>query len=118
MENHPAPDQPATEAHAGTPHYGEFGHPVAAAHPAAAVPTARRVYVGGYVDPAGEHGGCPAPETDPTQQRGHADQNQDTAAIMAAHGKDEAVERAAFALDDPRYAGGDVYDLDDEQTSL
>ena len=38
--------------------------------------------------------------------------------IEAAQGKDEDVERAAYAADDPRYAGGDVYDLKNEQTSL
>jgi hypothetical protein len=70
------------------------------------------------MDPEGTHGGCETGPYEPSQQRGHVEQNQDTAAIEAAQGKDEDVERAAYAADDPRYAGGDVYDLKNEQTSL
>ncbi len=44
-------------------------------------------------------------QADSAKQVGRVQQNQNTAAILA---DDE--ERAAYALDDPRYAGGDVYD--------
>ena len=126
MQNHPAPDaeqptpetaQPAADsAHAGTPHYGTFGDP--ATVPATPEHHPNRQYVGGYMDPEGTHGGCETGPYDPAQQRGHADQNQATDAVLAAQGKDEDVERAAFAEDDPRYAGGDKFDLKDEQTGF
>jgi hypothetical protein len=48
-------------------------------------------------------------QADSAKQVGRVQQNQNTAAILAAHGADDE-ERAAYALDDPRYAGGDVYD--------
>ena len=67
---------------------------------------------------ATEHSCMTEAIADPSQQRGHVEQNQNTAAISAAHGGDDAEERAAYALDDPRYAGGDAYDLKDEQASL
>ena len=53
---------------------------------------------------------------DPKLQRGHVEQNQHSEAIAAAEGGSDAEERAAYALDDLRYAGGDVFDLKDEQT--
>jgi hypothetical protein len=125
MQNQPAPDadqpileieKPADSAPAGTPHYGTFGDP--ANVPATPEHHPNRPYVGGYMDPKGTHGGCITGPYDPSQQRGHADQNQAPEAVLAAQGQDEDVERAAYALDDPRYAGGDVYDPKNEQTSL
>ena len=121
------PPQPAEAAHAGTPHYGDFGHP--------ADPNAPRVYHESTYDGSNdnpdefsafrgkhaaqtEHYCMTEAQADPAKQRGHVEQNQDTAAIEAAHGQDDDVERAAYAADDPRYAGGDVYDLKNEQTSL
>jgi len=38
---------------------------------------------------------------DPALQSGHVEQNQNTAAIIAAQGGDEAEGRVAYALDDP-----------------
>ncbi len=116
-DSQPTPaEQPADAAHAGTPHYGTFGDP--ANVPVTPEHHPNRPYVGGYMDPEGTHGGCETGPYDPSQQRGHAEQNQATAAIEAAQGKDEDVERAAYAADDPRYAGGDVYDLQNEQTGF
>ena len=74
--------------------------------------------MGGYVDPTGEHGGCPTLPTNPDEQRGHVMPNQAPAAVRAAQGADEEVARAAYALDDPRYAGGDPYASADEQTGF
>ncbi|MDO7887745.1 hypothetical protein [Hymenobacter cheonanensis] len=128
MSQHPEnPATPAAEAHAGTPHYGDFGHP--------ADPHAPRTYRATSYDGSNdnpdefsafrgkhaantEHYCMSDAQADPAQQVGHVEQNQATAAIIAAHGADDDVERAAYALDDPRYAGGDVYDLKNEQTSL
>ncbi|TGD76937.1 hypothetical protein [Hymenobacter wooponensis] len=133
MENTPQPAptdaQPAAEpaAHDGTPHYGDFGHP--------ADPTAPRHYQaltndGSNDNPdefsefrgknasATEQYCLPGAIADPNLQRGHVEQNQHPEAIAAAEGGSDAEERAAYALDDPRYAGGDVFDLKDEQTGF
>ncbi|WP_022821615.1 hypothetical protein [Hymenobacter norwichensis] len=133
MENTPQPAptdaQPAAEpaAHDGTPHYGDFGHP--------ADPTAPRHYQAPTNDcsndnpdefsefrgknaSATEQYCLPGAIADPNLQRGHVEQNQHPEAIAAAEGGSDAEERAAYALDDPRYAGGDVFDLKDEQTGF
>ena len=56
-DSQPTPaEQPADAAHAGTPHYGTFGDP--ANVPATPEHHPNRQYVGGYMDPAGTHGGC------------------------------------------------------------
>ena len=133
MENTPQPTptnaQPADEqaAHDGTPQYGDFGHP--------ADPNAPRHYQaptndGSNDNPdefselrgphaaATEHYCMTEAIADPNLQRGHVEQNQHPEAIAAAEGGSAAEERAAYALDDPRYAGGDVFDLKDQQTGL
>lgn len=79
----PAAAAPA-DTHGGTPHYGTFGQPKAAA--ARPLPQAPGDYCGLDAD-------LPATAS-------------------------EATRRAAYARQDPRYAGGDVYDLPNEQTSL
>ena len=43
---------------------------------------------------------------------------EDAIATRIAQADTEAQRRAAYAVDDPRYAGGDIYDLKNEQTSL
>ena len=47
-------------------------------------------------------------------------QNLDTAGVITAQQNDvtEAQLRASYAHDDPRYAGGDAFDLQNEQTGL
>ncbi|GAB2849344.1 hypothetical protein [Hymenobacter ruber] len=76
----PAANEPATHAHAGTPHYAAFGDETAKPTPA---------------DPARE-----------------------AAAELIAKGGPETKLHAAYAAEDPRYAGGDVFDLNNEQTGL
>lgn len=101
MENTPQPTptnaQPADEqaAHDGTPQYGDFGHP--------ADPNAPRHYqaptndvtndnpdesgeLHGRHGAATEHYSMSEAIADPNLQRGHVEQNQDTAAIIAAKG--------------------------------
>ncbi|MEJ7662512.1 MAG: hypothetical protein WKG07_24575 [Hymenobacter sp.] len=46
-----------------------------------------------------------AEQTDPAQQKGHVEQNQNPAAVRAAQTEDNDVQRTAWADDDPRYAG-------------
>ena len=100
----PAAAAVVLKAHEGTPRYGDYGHPGSGGEPAAASPL-----------PEDEMFQLPP---DPSPQRGHAEQNQNPAAVRAAHNGTEAAMRASYALDDPRYAGGDPYDLAHEQTTL
>lgn len=100
--------QPTDAAHAGTPHYGTFGDP--ANVPATPEHHPARQYVGGYMDPDGTHGGCETGPYDPSEQRGHAEQNQATEAVRATQGQDDDVTNEAFCEDDLRNAGGQPFD--------
>ncbi len=51
---------------------------------------------------------------DPADQVGHVEQNQDPAAVRAAQGEDNETQRAAWAKDDPRWAGGGTHNTRDE----
>lgn len=133
MEDTPQPilahAQPADEqaAHDGTPQYGDFGHPAAAGAPRHYLASTNE---GSNDNPdefsefrgkhaaATEHYCMTEAIADPRQQRGHIEQNQAIEAVRAAEGGTPGEQKAAYALDDPRYAGGDVFDLEDEQTSL
>ena len=54
---------------------------------------------------------------DPADQPGHVEQNQDPAAVRAAQHADSDVQRAAWAADDPRYAGGGTHNTREESSS-
>lgn len=114
MEHTPQPTpsnpQPADEqaAHDGTSQYGDFGHP--------ADPHAPRHYQALTNDGSNDN-----PDEFSEFRGKHAAATEHYCmpeAIAAAEGGSDAEERAAYALDDPRYAGGDVFDLKDEQTGL
>lgn len=107
------PNEPATEAEAGTPNYGDFGKPTAQAAGADA--------------PVGRSGSNDNPDEfseirdkDKAQahpdnlkdQPGYVEQNQDTQAVRAAHDADTDEQRAAWTKDDPRYAGGGTNNAD------
>lgn len=101
------PNEPATQAEAGTPAYGDFGKaPVAAASPAAGRGR------DGSNDNPDEFSEIRDPEdaadapANPADQRGHVIQNQDPTAVRAAQHADTDEQRAAWSDDDPRYAGG------------
>ena len=116
---HLNPNEPATQAEAGTPAYGNFGKadetepaaPLASNDGSndnpdefsefrkpAAQPTASQNP--GY-QPNGE------PDTpNPGPQRGHAQQNQDPSLVKDAKDADNDAQRTAWADDDRRYAGG------------
>lgn len=72
--------EPATQAHAGTPHFGTFGHE--------------------------------------TPEQAPPDPARAAAAALIAEGGPEIKLHAAYAVEDSRYAGGDVFDLQNEQTGL
>lgn len=123
MENTPQPTptnaQPTDEqaAHDGTPQYGNFGHPADSKAPRHSQdPT--NDGSNDNPDEFSELRDKADTDADAGQQNSPVEQNQDTAAIIAAHGGGDAEERAAYALDDPRYAGGDVYDLKNQPNSL
>ena len=50
----------------------------------------------------------------PADQPGHVEQNQDPAAVRAAQHADTDEQRAAWAKDDPRYAGGGTHNTREE----
>ena len=141
MNNDPRPEYQADNAaqaqpnsqdpavHNNAPNYGSFGTAEGAAQ-AAAQRNASAQNDGSNDNPdefsefrgknasATEQYCLPGAIADPNLQRGHVEQNQHPEAIAAAEGGSDAEERAAYALDDPRYAGGDVFDLKDEQTGF
>lgn len=119
---HLNPNDPATQATAGTPAYGNFGKPgdkeAAAAATAAGVSTSASRNDGSHDNPdefsefnkpdqhvAAQPNGEPE-STNAGPQRGHVTQNQDPAAVRNAQHADTDVQRAAWSEDDPRYAGG------------
>lgn len=113
---HLTPNEPATEAEAGTPQYGSFGKP-------ADVRPIKEINSGAndgsndnpdeFSDFRKQSAEVPAapdgePETPKNAgpQRGHVTQNQNPGAVRNAQDTDSDVQRAAWSEDDPRYAGG------------
>ena len=113
-----------------SPNYGDFGGVNAAqvaANRAAGQPT------NGGVAPAGRSGSNDNPDEfsefddrekdaqkapdNPADQPGHVEQNQDPAAVRAAQNEDNDEQRAAWAKDDPRYAGGGTHNTHEESAS-
>ncbi|MGI4741582.1 MAG: hypothetical protein ACRYG7_40965 [Janthinobacterium lividum] len=103
---HLNPNDPAHEASAGTPSYGDFGKPENAV---SQQPTAGR---DGSNDNPDEFSELRKPEdahqapANPADQRGHVTQNQDPHAVRAVQNAETDEQRAAWSDDDPRYAGG------------
>ncbi|GAA4496511.1 hypothetical protein GCM10023172_09960 [Hymenobacter ginsengisoli] len=118
QDAHLNPNEPARDAEAGTPAYGNFGKPgdKEAASAPAATSTSRND--GSHDNPdefsefnkpdqhvAAQPNGEPE-STSTGPQRGHVTQNQDPAAVRDAQHADTDAQRAAWSDDDPRYAGG------------
>lgn len=121
---HLNPNEPATQAEAGTPQYGDFGKPRDQQSPAPRdgsndnpdefsefrekndnVIRPEHDIAGAYV--------TDSPNPNNVQQRGHVEQNRDPEAVRYAQGdtagqnqKEEDNTRQAWAQDDERYAGG------------
>lgn len=111
---HLNPNDPATNAR--KPDYGTFGHADDAAFAASSA--------------AGRSGANDNPDefsefrdrekeaqnapVNPEDQPGHVEQNQDTAAVRAAQGEEDDIQRKAWAKDDPRYAGGGTHNTREE----
>ena len=121
-EAQPNPNDPAVSANAGTPNYGRFGSAEDAANAAAAsgiAAPARARNDGSNDNPdefsefrsAKKESGTEdySTEANAASQAGGASYNggrESSNARPEAFKKDEDVARAAFAEDDPRYAGG------------
>ncbi len=111
------PNDPAQEP--GRPAYGDFGgeKPMPPAANPAGTPAGRS---GANDNPdefseldSREKEARKAPAT-PAGQSGHIEQNQDPAAVRAAHNEGTDEQRAAWAKDDPRYAGGGTHNTREE----
>ena len=104
-------DNQASTPATGTPGYGEFGQ----------VPTTAKPGRSGANDNPDEFAEFRDREKDaqnapdnPEDQPGHIEQNQNPAAVREAQGKDNEDQRAAWAADDPRYAGGGTHNTREE----
>ena len=53
----------------------------------------------------------------PADQPGHVEQNQNPGIVQATQGEEDDIQRKAWALDDPRYAGGGSHNTRDESAS-
>lgn len=120
------PNDPAVSAN--SPNYGDFGgvDPANAAQgdgPA----------IGAVPQPAGRSGANDNPDefselggreqdarqapANPADQPGHVEQNQNPDAVRATHDESNEEQRTAWAMDDPRYAGGGTHNTREESAS-
>ena len=111
----PSPTPDSDNKAPATPNYGEFGH---AAHTGAAAAAPGRSGANDNPDEFSEFSdrekeANKAPDN-PEDQPGHIEQNQNPAAVREAKGKDDDTQRAAWATDDPRYAGGGTHNTREE----
>ncbi|MBF9239914.1 hypothetical protein I2I05_21155 [Hymenobacter sp. BT683] len=122
----PNPNDPILNAQ--RPNYGEFGgiNPTdsTSGQTGSAVPTAQAPGRDGSNDNPDEFSEFRSREKDardapanPADQPGHVEQNQDPAAVRATQGEDNDEQRAAWAKDDPRWAGGGSHNTRDESAS-
>ena len=107
-------NEPATEANAGTPQYGDFGKPQNAGPSASAASKND-----GSNDNPDEFSEFRRPDdaktedyttdannANPEGQRGHVVQNQDPSGVRNVQNADRDVQEGTWADDDERYAGG------------
>ncbi len=116
MDTQNATPKPNSEnTAAGSPNYGEFGH---APQANGAVAAPGRSGANDNPDEFSEFAdrdkeAAKAPDN-PEDQPGHVEQNQNPAAVREAQGKDDDTQRAAWAADAPRYAGGGTHNTREE----
>ena len=122
----PNPNDPIIEAR--SPDYGEFGGvtsspPLAANYTAQPANSTAPGRDGSNDNPdefsefqSREHDARQAPNN-PADQPGHVEQNQNPALVRATKDKEDDVQRAAWAEDDPRYAGGGTHNTRQESAS-
>ncbi|RYY10282.1 MAG: hypothetical protein EOO36_20835 [Cytophagaceae bacterium] len=111
---HLNPNEPATQAAAGTPGYGDFGKPENA-NPSDSAPANNDGSndnpdeFSEFRDPedAKDYDNTTdSPNANPEQQRGHVVQNRDPQGIRNVQNADRDVQEGTWADDDERYAGG------------
>lgn len=117
----PNPHDPAADAR--RPNYGDFGGASDAPATASSGAPAAVGRDGSNDNPdefselgSREQNADQAPSA-PADQPGHVEQNQDPAAVRAAQHADSDEQRAAWAKDDPRYAGGGTHNTREESSS-
>ena len=106
------PNDPAVSA--TSPNYGEFGHvphSTTAQAPGRSGANENPDEFSELSDREEEAQNSPDNLED---QPGHIEQNQNPAAVREAQGKDNEDQRAAWAADDPRYAGGGTHNTREE----
>ena len=122
----PNPNDPILSA--ASPNYGEFG----GVNPAQSV-GAEGPSITSASQQAGRDGSNDNPDefsefrsrerdarqapANPADQPGHVEQNQNPAAVRATQDSDYDEQKAAWALDDPRYAGGGTHNTRNESAS-
>jgi len=122
---HPNPNDPMVNA--SSPTYGEFGGVNPTNATGADAPAD-----GATARPAGRDGSNDNPDefsefrsekdakdapANPADQPGHVEQNQDPAAVRATQDENNDEQRAAWAKDDPRWAGGGTHNTRNESAS-
>jgi hypothetical protein len=105
------PDNQTPKPATGTPGYGEFGQAPKNETPGRSGANDNPDEFAEFRDREKEAQNAPA---NPEDQPGHIEQNQDPAAVREAQGKDDETQRAAWAKDDPRYAGGGTHNTREE----
>ena len=115
---HLSPDEAATQAHAGTPSYGDFGKPENACQNAGAASTSTSSNDGSNDNPdefsefrrpsdaKTEDYTTSAAGGNPVNQRGYSEQNKDPQGVRNVQNADRDVQEGTWADDDERYAGG------------
>ena len=109
----PNPHDPAAQAN-NSPQYGDFGHadsPTASAKEGRSGANDNPDEFSAFKDR--DHEAQKAP-SNPEDQPGHVEQNQDPTAVRATQHADTDEQRAAWSSDDPRYAGGGTHNTRSE----
>jgi hypothetical protein len=123
----PNPNDPIV--HASSPNYGDFG----GVDPNNTAADADAPSINAASQPAGRDGSNDNPDefsefssrekdahqapANPADQPGHVEQNQNPEAVRATQNESYEEQKAAWALDDPRYGGGGSHNTRNESAS-
>jgi hypothetical protein len=106
---------------AASPNYGEFGGVPASGPTAANYAATNSAGRSGANDNPDEFSEFRDREKDaqnapdrPEDQPGHVEQNQAPGLVAATQGEENDIQRQAWAIDDPRYAGGGTHNTREE----
>ena len=110
----PSPTPDSDNKAAATPNYGEFGHAAREGDTAAPGRSGANDNPDEFSEFSDREKEANKAPDNPEDQPGHIEQNQNPAAVREAQGKDNEDQRAAWAADDPRYAGGGTHNTREE----